>query len=63
MLLVQNNRLLHVSQSMANGKDLSVFPPDPDLAEVLTITDETKLDIISMQMITQATLSQQWLCM
>lgn len=35
---------------MANGKDLSVFSPDPDLAEVLSITDETELDIISMQM-------------
>lgn len=48
---------------MANGKDLSVFPPDPDLAEVLTIADETKLDIIRMQMITQSTLSQQRLCL
>lgn len=48
---------------MTNGKDLSVFSPDPDLAEVLTITDEMKLDIISMQMITQSTVSQQWLIM
>lgn len=40
---------------MANGKDLSIFPLDPGLAEAFkTITDETKLAIISMQMMTQS---------